>query len=505
MMSILILAMTVPLMAGSTCKSGTQYVADRKVYEIWREQLPTVLVPRTVVKGHDHLRHVAFHLKGVKDVTLDFAGAELLLHGKIQPFILEDCTNVTIRNVSVRYARSPFTEGIVCSATDREIRLDVMPECPVEVRGKTLYFKGEGWTDGPVDRDPCFFQFFDGKTGRGAGLALAFFAEHVQPNPALPWANGAIRFMARLDDGQLILSSDRSLAPWQGGLKVGNRAVIAHASRDHSNCEMVGCKNVTLKNYRIVNGVGMGIFPFHCEDVTLDGLKVERNAADAIHAFACSGDFIVRNSTVEGMIDDGLNVHGNFYKVKSAIGNEIVADTGLEPQGTTAIFDVGDRISVKKGMTLDETAQYTIVAMRPVDEKHVAFMLDRSVSAHAENDLVENLSAQCRLQIVNSRFGKANTHLRLQTRAGITIDNCDIELPVMLTGDATYWFESSPCETVRIRNSRFKTARGFVLSCPEFNPTAEHPHYHGDLRIENTTFEVKEHFRGTGIRSVREN
>lgn len=492
-----------PLQAGGGFLSGTQYVADRKVYELWRERLPTALVPRTAVKGHDRPRHVAFHLKGVKDVVLDFKGAEILLHGKIQPFILEDSTNVTIRNVSVRYARSPVTEGLIRKSSDREIRLELDSACPVEVRGKTLYFKGEGWTDGPIDRDPCLFQFFDGKTGRGAGLSLAYFAEEVNPNPALPWSKGATRFTAQLENGLLVLSSDRSLAPWKNGLKVGNRAVIAHAPRDHSNCEMVQCSGVTLENYRIVNGFGMGVFPFHCEDVKLDGLKVERNAADAIHAFACSGDFIVKNSVVEGMIDDGLNVHGNYYTVKTAHGNEIVADTGLEPQGTTAIFCAGDRISVKRGMTMDEAAQYTIVAVRPVDEKHVAFILDRPVSAHAEKDLVENLSAQCRLQILNSRFGKANTHLRLQTRAGVMIDDCDIELPVMLTGDATYWFESSPCETVVIRNSRFKTDHGYLRSCPEFRPTAEHPHYHGELRVENTTFDVKEPFRGTGIRSVR--
>ena len=63
-----------PLRAGGSFANGARYLADQKVYELWRERLPTALVPRTVVKGHDKPRHVAFHLKGVRDVTLDFKG-----------------------------------------------------------------------------------------------------------------------------------------------------------------------------------------------------------------------------------------------------------------------------------------------------------------------------------------------------------------------------------------------------------------------------------------------
>ena len=495
-------------------ESGAVYVADRRLYEFSHDKAPVRSCPATFVKGHHFPRPVAFHLKGLRNVTLDFAGATVLLRGKVQPFLLEDCENVTVKNVSVRYDRSPFTQGTVRSCTDRELTLEVGAAFPIRVDGTDLFFTSEHWTDGPVNTRPCFMQFFEKGTRKGAGLALAFFAGKLDIDKSVPWANSSIRFTPRMEGGNLVLTSDRSLKPWAGGMRSGNAAVIGHAKRDFSNCEMAECRNVRIENYRILNGVGMGIFPFHCRNVLLDGVRmtcdaesptVVANAADGIHAFACSGDFVVRGCTVEGTIDDALNVHGNYYTVESAKGDEIVAYTRLEPEGTTAIYRPGDRIAVCRGFTLDRTAEYVIRATRPVDEKHVAFTLDRAVGDHAANDLIENLSAQCRLLIVNSRFGKANTHLRLQTRGGVLIDGCETELPFWLTGDSTYWFESSPCDSVVVRNTRFVGGRGVVRSCPEYRPSPAHPHYHGDLLLANCTFDVEAAVQAHGLRSVTVN
>ena len=58
-------------------------------------------------------------LDGVKDVTVDFSGSELrgLVHARV--FHLENCENVTIRNLVVDYKRLPFTQGRI-TAVDGE-------------------------------------------------------------------------------------------------------------------------------------------------------------------------------------------------------------------------------------------------------------------------------------------------------------------------------------------------------------------------------------------------
>ena len=504
----LIAAALVALSAGAAQKTlepntvwanDTTYVADRKVYEFQPADREPVDCPPTHVKGHHFPRRTAFYLKGLRNVTLDFAGAEVLLHGKYQPFLLVDCTNVTVKNVSVRYDRTPYTQGVVRGWSDRELRVWIdQTNFPCHVEDGCMVYTSEHWSNRASPNAPCFCQFFDGATRKGAGISLAFFAANPVIDPSLPWAPGAIQFAPSFEGDVLVLKSDRSLAPWKGGMRPGNYVVVGHCARDHSNFELADCRDVTIRNYRTVNGLGMGIFPFHCHNLTLDGVKmfhdetspsVIANSADGIHAFACSGDFIVTNCVVEGTIDDALNVHSNFYTVDAAEGNEIVAFTGLEPEGPTAIFRAGDRIAVHRGYTLDRTGEYTITATRVVDEKHVAFTLDRPVGKHAKKDIIENLSTQCRLLISNSRFGKSNTHLRLQTRGGIVIENCETELPFCLTGDMNYWFESSPCDSLVVRNTRFVGPGARISSEPEFTRTPAHPYYHGDLLVENCVFD----------------
>ena len=487
-----------PLRVGTAWQDDTVYVADGRDIEVRLADTLAVDDDRYKLKGFTNVLSTAFFLKGRKNVTLDFAGATLTLHGKIQPFLLDRCENVTVKNVTVRYDRCGYTQGEVVSIDRRVIRLRVdRGKFPYRIEHEALIFHAATWTGGRIDREPCFTQFFDGATRRGKAMPLAFFAPDPYVDPSIPWAAKAFRFTAAEKDGVLELTSAADM--WIADVvRSGDVMVIAHEPRTFSSCLMRECRNVGIVNYRILNGTGMGIFPFHCENILIDGFKVfcdERspsiigNSADAIHAFSCSGDFTVRNSVVEGTIDDALNVHGNFYQVKSVRGNVIVADTGSQPFADTAVFLPGDRIRVCRGHTLETAGEYRIVSLRKAERKAVEMTLDRPVGDHAPNDAIENMSAQCRLTISNCRFGKANSHLRLQTRGGILVENCESELPLRMTGDMTYWFESSPCERAVFRNVVFRTDRGRIRATPEFEATEAAPYYHGDIVVESCSFE----------------
>lgn len=52
----------------------------------------------------------AFYLYKLNNETLDFGGKVITLHGKIQPFIIDECCNVVIKNIVVKYDRAMFTE-----------------------------------------------------------------------------------------------------------------------------------------------------------------------------------------------------------------------------------------------------------------------------------------------------------------------------------------------------------------------------------------------------------
>ena len=110
--------------------------------------------------------------------------------------------------------------------------------------------------------------------------------------------------------------------------------------------------------------------------------------------------------------------------------------------------------------------------------------------ALGEGDTVENLSAQADLHIQNCRFDKAGTHLRLQTRGKIVIEDCECSLNILLSGDKNYWYEGSPINDLTVRNCRFTGKRGVILAMPSFEVCDESPYYHSGIRILHNTFDA---------------
>ncbi len=460
---------------------------------------------RNKLKNVTNEMNVAFLLKGKENVVLDFCGATLFLHGEIQPFIFDGCKNVTIKNCIVEYDRSYVTEAEIVESTSEYLKVKVFDKFPYRIEDGDFIITSETWENHNLDKTPMFFQLFDKKTRKGKGALRAVIGKNPQIGNK-PYDRGAFKLYAREENGFVFLEGENLPV-----LSEDLILVIAHADRKYSSLMTVNCENVYIENYRILNGAGMGILPMYTKNIYIDGLKMcydERshgiisNEADAIHTFACSGDFVIKNSVIEGMIDDALNIHGNFYKVKSCGKTTI---TGISPgadNDDVKAFGIGDTIRVYEGSTMKKTQDYKILAIRNVNGAEVEFTVDKEVLQHQKGDTIENLSAQSNLTISNCRFGKGNTHLRFQTRGDILIENCETELPFWLTGDMSFWFESSPVLHMTVMNTKFKTEHAVFYSCPEFIPTEEAPYYHENLAVRNCSFENAIPLRANYMKNV---
>ena len=107
-----------------------------------------------------------------------------------------------------------------------------------------------------------------------------------------------------------------------------------------------------------------------------------------------------------------------------------------------------------------------------------------------EDDLIENISAQPRIHISDCRFGKAISHLRIQSRGEVLFENNEIGLPLLFTGDTNYWFEASPAQNATVRNNHFIGRRGLVRLWPEYEASETAP-YLNEITSENITSEGK--------------
>ena len=445
----------------------------------------------------------AILLQNLENVVLDFNGATLRIHGEIQPFTLIDCKNVTIKNVVVENERSHYTEGVIMPSLPFRYRIRLNEKFPFNVADNNLIVYGDGWKNENIYKHPMMFmQFFKKDTRQATGYMPLINVGKTAPE--YDKKHFYVHHVKAFKKGQdLILRG----GIWMKPQKAGTHVVLEHENRKTGTLLALRCDDLTLQNFRILNGSGMGIMPICCKNVTLDRLLFcydqkshgyVTNAADGLHSFACSGTMTLKNCIFEGMIDDALNVHGNYFLVQSAKKDSLFArcaSLAFEDKGadeTTRYFPlrIGDTISINRAKTLDKRDEYKILNVIHHENGLAELLLDRTPVCEV-GDLIEDVSAQVDLNIKNCVFGKANTHLRFQTRGNVIIEDCVTELPFFLTGDTTYWFEGSPCVDFTVKNCRFVGKYAKINVCPEITPTKDLPYYHKNITIDNCVFDTQ--------------
>ena len=123
----------------------------------------------------------------------------------------------------------------------------------------------------------------------------------------------------------------------------------------------------------------MGILSMYTENLTIDGLRLTRdekshgiitNAADAMHLISSKGKLIIKNSQVEGMVDDALNIHNNFYQAEEINANKLKVFRTAQSNMVNEYyknFGIGDTVAVYKGSTLELKAEAVIKNIEILD------------------------------------------------------------------------------------------------------------------------------------------
>ncbi len=483
------------LKPGVSLQSNAVYTAaDRHIHV--REQDTVTLddeIYLSVSEYNGGRLKTAFYLNGLENVTLDFSGARLTLHGLIQPFLLDRCKNVVIKNVAVEYERSLCTELEIIENSGGELRLRPLPKFPCRVENGYLIPYGDDWENRALNVGSMWIQAFDTVTCEGAGMLVGVIGEEIRLHETPPCEVNHLK--VREENGDIILTGNIP-ASWDSSMTV----VISHELRDISSAFICRSENISFESYRIINGAGMGILGMYTRNLTLDRLILTRdrlshgiatNCADAVHLISSSGRVVIRDSVIEGMIDDALNIHSNYLEVEEVCGDTLRLLRHRESHFVNAYFQLlgeGDCICVHAGHTLAERCRLTARSVRVLDSYRLEVVADGALSAICAGDLVENLSTQPEVTVENCVFGKANTHLRLQTRGRTLLFGCVSSLPVLLTGDTNYWYESSPCRDLTVTGCTFRGPRGVIRSIPEFVPCKDAPWYHENLRIIGNSF-----------------
>ena len=487
-------------------ESNTEYVFNGETLKATLDKTVRLeeKIYRAIYSSEKYWLDTAFYLKGLSNVTIDFGGATLLLlDDAIQPFVLDECENVTIKNVTVEYKRCLMDEIDIACIKDGEIWFKQTEKqklyFPMRVKNGCLIPISDGKEYPDAFKAPHFFNLYDKETKESVAMCLVRIGKDL---PVIPKEQFPFKYfeLSAEERGEYIVLKGE-LPP---SILSDVTCAQSHSDRDVSSCFIIRSKNTRLENFRVLNGAGMGILGMYSENITLDGLKyfcdeashgIATNAADALHLISCFGNIEIVNSIFEGMKDDAVNIHCNYYSVESVENGIIHAKIKTDVQAHAAVnaqykmFDKGDTVAVYRGSTTFEKKTLTVTGISVTGDFTADLFVDGDTSDLSSGDTIENLSIQPNVHIKRSRFGKARTHLRFQTRGKILMEECECSLKILLPGDKNYWYEGSPVNDLTVTNCRFIGDNAFIESYPEFDTCPESPYYHSGIKVIGNTFD----------------
>lgn len=483
-----------PFTVGAAFESGTLYAAEEKEYHIYPSDCREVT-------GHgfapvDEPVAAAFFLEGVRDVTIDLKGAKLVFHGRIAPFILSDCKNIRLKNFSVDYDRPYYTQAELVERDEAGITVRVSDGFPYSVEGGCFIAESEFWRQ-RLEGEHCLIQPYDKTTlspayGAGCILAACNFCDSV--NPPMP-----VRILHAEQMGELVRFSGEFPESWKAGLMLE----FMHEKRDKNAILAERCEKVEVSGVRLLHCAAMGFVGMFCRDILLERFDMYLSGgekglvtanADSVHCFHCEGKIVIRDCIFESMLDDAVNIHGNYNVVESAAGEKLVLRSYAAALGFIRWYKAGDRLNVYRGKTQETRGTFTVKEVN-YESGAIYVTADAAIPAEA-GDVVEN-AAVPELLIENCIAGRNRPRGFLLSSGGKTVvRGCtfsDCDCAIHFTGDTNYWYESGPVRDVTIEGCVFDNC-GYcgqpyaIVVSPDFEPTEKVPYYHKNIKIVGNTF-----------------
>jgi hypothetical protein len=365
----------------------------------------------------------------IQDLTVEAAGAQLVVDGWMEPVSLEDCRNVTIRGLTIDYLRPPHSVGTIRNVTDTHFEIEFPDRYPVH-----------GGMSMPR------VMLWDERVGRMMGPC-------VYPKGSEKIQDQVLRV--------------RAACPREAEGRLG---LVAHSFHFRPAILLHRAEGVTLERVTIHSQPGMGVTGHRSRDLTFQGLRIVPRAGspmstntDATHFTSCSGFIHFLGCQFEGHGDDATNIHNYYYSV-SATDEDASYDLTVEsPTGTHAQVldhpDPGDTLELVEKETLRVVVTFEVITTdNSAEEWRSRVRLDRPLPGDPGAYYLVNASRlpSVRIEGCQVRSHRARAFL-IKTRNVLIQDNTieNTTGTAIHVGAEGYWHEGPGSADVTIRNNRF--------------------------------------------------
>ena len=437
----------------------------------------------------DNMKYIGVYLKSAKNITIDGEGAKLITHGEITSIVIDECENITLKNLTVDAADPSVTEMTVESISGNTATYKAHETSDYQISGNTLTWKGEyGWTF------------------NGGGVAPQVYdpKQDITWRSVNPFSN--ITSLSQLGNKRI----SASYSSFSNDIQSGRTFQMRDAIRDQVAGFIHKSMNVTydnvimnfLGNFGIVCQYSDTLSFLHCRFAP-DESSGRSNAgfADFLQVSGCKGLLKVEDSYFIGAHDDPINIHGTYLKIQTynSPTQTKVQFMHHESWGFEAFF-VGDSIEFVDvaSMMPIQTAKITVVTRN--DDRNITLSFDNPVDivafqAKSKGVVIENISWTPEVEIRRNYFSRVPTRGVLLTtrRRAVIEENTFFRMQmagIYVSGDAASWYESGKVTDLTIRNNKFIECGSPVIF---FDPTnsVSNGYVHSNVKIEGNIFTIK--------------
>lgn len=451
-------------------KDGDTVLLEKDgVYDVWQDDgflLYGYYCSNTARKEENPngFRRVAIYLKEKQNVTIDGNGALLRIHGIMTPVLFDHCKNITLKNLTMDYARPTMSEFTVLSNENGECVIQTFEDSLFDVQGDTLIWQGEKDESGKplwentYKNAKTLSMRYDPQTER------AFFCrsgETTDARPSIP----TFASIQRIDERHIkvVLKNKDAYFP------VGHVYQTRNIVRDQLGGFFLRCENVLLEDMHIRFMHGFGLLAQYCNGVTYRNLQcvppAERTIAsnaDFFHYSGCKGDILIENCQALGAHDDFINVHGTYLRVV-----EIYPETHqvrvrfMQPEswGFQA-FDIGDEIEFVRTGNFANLGRATVTAYEKLDDTDILLTVNGDLPSNLQcgKDCVENITCNPTVTVRGNRFGPSiGRGMLCLTRKKTVVENNYFyktgSCVLHIENDCCDWFESGRAGEIIFRGN----------------------------------------------------
>lgn len=429
-------------------EDNTTIIFPKGVYHFYEEGAAPQFC--AITNNDNGVKKTPFPLIYKKNITIDGGGSEFIFHQRVVPFIIENSTNIEIKNLSIDWA-TPFhleAEVIAVDSLSRSFTMKVRDGFEYRVVGDELRIVGDGWEIAAGQNI-----FWDPATKAPYYNTQTFNA----PAKALK--------VREVEAGVVEMLNVRRFPPVGAiyidkGQHLQNR--VAPAVRIYK------AKNTRLIDMNIYHSSGIAVIGERSEDIFIDNMTVTAKegryistTADATHFCNCKGLVTIQNSSFSHMLDDATNVHGTYLRIIKTDGQKLYLEPIHPHQYGYDFGERGDSIAIVNNQTLERVGKVKICEIVNIHDRLIVITTDKNVEDISEVGFcVDNLSYGASLTFVNNRvFENRARSILISTPGEVLVENnyfSSMMAGIFIGGDLNFWLESGPVSDVVIRNNTFE-------------------------------------------------